>query len=367
MEEIGLPPTGHPPEPVSSPAPVSAAAPLVPATPTHADRSTGLVIFGIFQIILGLLAALMIPLVALGAFVSRFAPGGSVRPGQVISGVATYGFIAAVLVTLGIGSIQARRWARALTLITSWYWVIMGVLITILITAILPVAMRTAMEVQRGASDAPPPELSAGVMAVVITLIICFFAFFLIAVPIGYVVFYSREDVALTCRDRDPVERWTDRTPLRVLGASVVFFVGSLYLVVVGLTTPVFPFFGRYLTGIPGTICFVVTAALDLYLAIGSFRLQATAWWTAVIIVPLRLLSMALTYAKADLIRAYSSVGMSESQLNALSSNPMLRGHAVLWWSLIAMVIFFFYLLSIKRYFKTPESHPPEIAAVQAG
>jgi hypothetical protein len=365
VEEIGLPPAGQMPEPAAPTAVVSL--PAYPAVATHADRSTGLVIFGIFQIIFGLLAALLIPLVALGAFASRFAAGGSMRPGQIIYTIVTYGFVAVALVTLGIGSIQARRWARALTVVTSWYWLIMGLLITVLMTAVLPVAMRAAMEVQRNAANAPPAEISAGVMAVIITLIICFMAFFLVAVPIGYLVFYSREDVALTCRDRDPVERWTDRTPLRVLGASMVFFVGALYLLLVGLTTPVFPFFGRYLTGVPGTLCFLVLAALDLYLAIGTFRLQLTAWWTAVITVPLRVVSMALTYAKADLIQAYSRTGMSQSQLNALSSNPVLRGHAALWWSLIAIVIFFFYLLSIKRYFKAPESHPPEIIPVQAG
>ena len=76
--------------------------PPLPEVPAYADRSTGLVIFGVAQIILGLLAALMVPLMALGAFMSRLAPGGAMRPGQILSGVATYGFIAAVLLALGI-------------------------------------------------------------------------------------------------------------------------------------------------------------------------------------------------------------------------------------------------------------------------
>ena len=53
-------------------------------------------------------------------------------------------------------------------------------------------------------------------------------------VPIAFIVFYSRSDVELTCRYRDPVERWTDRAPLPVLGASVVLFGGSLYMLLVG-------------------------------------------------------------------------------------------------------------------------------------
>lgn len=379
MEEAELPQDPGPmpaPDPapasdhvVASPAPAlapafSTAAPrVVPAAPTnpapvpappHADRSTGLVVFGVGQIILGLLTALMIPLVALGAVMSRLGPGGSMRPGQLLSATATYGFLAAVLVTLGIGSVQYRRWARALTLITSWYWLLMGALITVLLTAVLPVAMRAALQAQQNTAGAPSAEISTGAMAVIVTLIIVFMAFFLVVVPIAYVVFYSREDVAATCRDRDPVERWTDRAPLPVLGASVVFFVGGLYFLVGGVTSPVFPFFGRYLTGFPGVACFLVVAALDGYLAVATFRLRLTAWWIAVITLPLRLLSMILTYLKADVMEAFGRMGRSDAELRMLEASPLLRGHVVLWWSLVSVVAFFGYVLWLKRYFKSP-------------
>lgn len=399
MEEVKLPPDPEPtPEPTSQPAsalghvpaeePVATSAsdvdstvsssvhpsvptavistPVIPPSAQHADRTTGLVVFGVFQIIVGLLTALLIPLAALGAFVSRLSSGGSMRPAQLLSAISTYAFAAAVLITLGIGSIQYRRWARALTVVISWYWLIMGALITVLLTAVMPVMMRTAMQAQRSAAGAPTASLSAGVMAVVITLIIVFMAFFLIVVPIAFLVFYSREDVALTCRERDPVERWTDRTPLPVLGASVVFCVGAIYFASVGLTTPIFPFFGRYLTGIAGTACFLVLAAIEGYLAVGSYRLKPIAWWIAVIALPIRLLSMVLTYLKADLMQAYSKIGMSDRQLNALSANPMLRGHVMLWWSLISLGIFFGYLLWIKRYFKTPQTQQLGVLPAEA-
>ena len=125
-----------PESPISVPPPIPVvAAPPFPGVPAYPDRGTLLVIFGVFQIILGLLAALMIPLMALGAFMSRLGPAGGMRPGQFFSGVATYGFIAAALLALGIGSVQMKRWARALTLVTSWYWLVMGALATVLLTA----------------------------------------------------------------------------------------------------------------------------------------------------------------------------------------------------------------------------------------
>jgi len=329
------------------PAPVS----TVPQTPAYRDRSTGLVLFGVGQIILGLLAALLVPLAALGAFFSRLAPGGRVHPTQLIVGMASYAIAAAVLIGLGIGSIRYRRWARALTLVISWYWLIVGVLITILLTAVLPLTMRAVMRMQQNTATEVPP---AGVMAVIVTVIIVFAAFFLVVVPIAFVVFYGREDVAETCRHRDPVERWTDRTPLPVLGASVVFFIGAVYMLVVGVSTPLFPFFGRYLTGPAGAAAFLVLAALDLYLAFALFRLRMAGWWIAIFTLPVRVLSMALTYARADLMQAYSKMGWSDAEIDRLNANPVSRSHAILWWSLLTMIILLFYLLWLKRYFKAP-------------
>jgi len=340
----------------SATVPTVMAAPMLEG-PAYRDRGTGLVIFGVFQIILGLLTALMIPLVALGAFMSRLAPGGSMRPGQFISGVATYAFLAAALVTLGIGSVRMKRWGRALTLVTSWYWLIMGVLITILLTAMLPVMMRTMLaQARQSAPAGPSPEMSTGVVAVILTVIIIFSAFFLVLVPTAFVIFYSRKDVAETVLRHDPVERWTDRTPLPVLGASVALFTGAMYMLLVGLTTPMFPFFGRYLTGIPAAACFVGLALVDVYLAIALFRLKSSGWWIAIMVAPVRMLSMILTYRRADLMQAYSKVGISDEQVKMLNANPMFRGHILLWWSLISVVLFFGYLLWLKRYFKETAS-----------
>ena len=367
---VPQPTVAEPTAPVPAVVPVAAPArlPDTPVFPAYKDRGTGLVIFGVFQIILGLLAALMVPFVALGAFMSRLAPGGAMRPGQFLSSAATYTFAAAALLTLGIGSVQMKRWGRALTLVTSWYWLIMGALITVLLTAVLPVFMRSVLaQMKQTGPDAPSPEMSTGIMAVILTIMIVFLAFFFVVVPIEFVIFYSRKDVAETCRHRDPVERWTDRTPLPVLGASVAFFTGALYMLLVGLTTPMFPFFGRYLTGIPAAACFVLLGTLDIYLAVALFRLQSSGWWIAVLVAPVRILSMILTFARADLMQAYSKMGMSDAQVQMLNSNPMFRGHILLWWSLISVLLFFGYLVWLKKYFKPPMAEAAEILPAQTG
>jgi hypothetical protein len=255
--------------------------------------------------------------------------------------------------------VQTKRWARALTLVISWYWLITGVLVTVLMTAVLPMAMRTVLHAQPKAPG-QSAAVSAGVMAVILTIIIALAALFLIVIPIAFVIFYGRSDVAQTCRYRDPVERWTDRVPLPVLGASVVFVAQALYLLSAGLTAPLFPFFGRYLTGIPAVAGFFAVAALDGYLAVAFFGVKPVAWWVAILLAPLRLLSMAVTFSRADLVQAYSRLGWSDAQMRVLNSSPLFRSHAVLWWSLISSVLFFVYVLWLKRYFTiaTVPQHP---------
>jgi len=340
-----------------------AVSPPVNIPPQYADRRTGLVIFGVGQIILGLLAALMVPLVALSVFVSHLAPGARMRPGQFLGAIASYAFIAAALLTLGIGSVQCRRWARALTVVTAWYWLVTGVLITVLLTAALPVTVKGILQAQRGAA-AGSPALSEGVMAVILTIIIVFAAFFLIIVPAAFAAFYGRRDVAETCRHRDPVERWTDRVPLPVLGACLVFSVQSLYLLLTGFSTPLFPFFGRYLTGVPGFACYLTFAVVDGALAIAFYGLKPAAWWVAVIAAPIRLASMALTFLKADLIQAYSKMGFTSEELKVVNSSPLLRGHVLLWWGLISAILFLGYVIWLKRYFQTRVS--PQVQALPA-
>ena len=231
--------------------PPSASAPPCPGpTPDYKDRSTGLIVFGIIEILGGFLCALGIPFMLLSLALGRRA-GGAMPVGSIVMIVVTYAALAAILITLGIGSTMAKRWAGALNLILSWIWVILGIMVTVIIIAVMPsaflTAMRTAAQRDPNAGSAPP-----GLMAVILTFMIVMMAIFLVVVPLVFLLFYRSRNVAETVRHRDPVERWTDRVPLPVLAFSLMAACGAAYYLLVGVTTPLFPFFGRYLTGNPG-------------------------------------------------------------------------------------------------------------------
>ena len=351
MADFGQPAAAEPATPplpeVSPPAP--------PSPPAYRDRSGGLLAFGIVQIVVGGLVSLGIPFMLLGALLSRRV-GGALPAGSYVLPMVSYGFAAAVLVTLGVGSIRARRWAHALTLILSWASLFVGIMMTVFLTAVLPATFVTAFR-KAGAVNPNTGEVPTGVLAVVLTFIIVLFSIFLVVLPLAFLLFYRKKDVEETVKDRDPVERWTDRCPLPVLGASLLFAWSCPYYLLMSFTTPLIPFFGKYLTGLPGAVGCLLFAALDAYLAYSLFRLQLAGWGIALAALTLRAVSAVITYARGDLVQAYSRMGWKDAQLQMMSQNPMLRSHLILWWSVGFLLVFLGYMLWIKRYFqRSPDS-----------
>jgi len=336
--------------------PETSTQPEISATPVteYRDRSTGLLICGIVQIICGGMAALAVPFVLLSILISRKTLGLHQPISRSLSSVATYGFLAMSNFVLGVGSIQARRWARALTLVTSWIWLVVGVLFTVLFIAVLPAAFALGMH-QAAAAHPGGPPLPLGVAAMILTFVIVLFAIFLIALPLAYVIFYSRQDVLETCRHRDPVERWSDRIPTPVLAAVLLFGCGAGYYALISVSTPIFPLFGRYLTGLPAALCGLATAMVDAVIAYLFFRMSISGWWLAVGVWTLRVISAAITFWRADLYGAYGKMGFGQSELQLMQSSPLFRSHVFLWWSWGAMMLMLAYLIWLKRFFPGSE------------
>jgi hypothetical protein len=109
-----------------------------PAPLPYKDRSTGLIIFGILTILLGCLAGLFVPLMLVGQAVSAKTTGAPAPFSTILPGLSIYGILAVALVWLGIGSIMARRWARALLLIFSWSWLVMGLFVLVIMAFLMP-------------------------------------------------------------------------------------------------------------------------------------------------------------------------------------------------------------------------------------
>jgi len=323
------------------------ATPQVNATPPplpYKDRSTGLVVFGICTILLGCLAALCVPLVLFGQAASARAAGTPTPISTLLPVVSIYGVLAVVLVWLGIGSLVARRWARALLLILSWSWLIIGVITSACMVFVLPKILA------KGAGGQPMPPAAVGIVAAVTAVIL---GVFFLLLPGVWAFFYQSRHVKATCEARDPVVRWTDACPLPVLGACLWMAFSALMLLLMPLTGhAVIPVFGTFLAGVPGMFCCMVLAVVWGYAAWSLYQLQQRGWWLIVAALCVLPVSALLTYARHDVIEMYRVAGYPETQVEQIKRTGLFTGNALSWIMGLSVLPWVGYLLFLKKFLR---------------
>lgn len=210
----------------------------------HADRRTGLRVFGALQILLGVFSFL---------FLLRAAGTARVNVAQSLFFLSLVTFY---FVVTGVGSIRGRRWARALIGAVSGAWTVIGTFAFVLIFVLRQ-------------------TLPAGTVAM--------FAVFGVVLPLALTLFYSSRDTALTADELDLRFRWTDRAPVPVLAISAVLAFSAVEaLIESGKET--FTFFGQPLAGAPAALAMIAFAILFAHVAIQAYRLRESAWWVLLLL-----------------------------------------------------------------------------------
>src|SRR4029453_9748574 len=156
------------------------------APPAHKNRKTGLIVFGIALIAFGGLCLLFVPLMALGQLMAAKTTGQS-NLRIVLPSILMYGALGVLLVTLGIGSIKGRRWARAGALGLSWAGLVMGVLSIFMFIWIGPIFFKAISE----AGGEPLPPAARTIMMVVV---VGFLGGFLVLFPGLLGLFFGGRD-----------------------------------------------------------------------------------------------------------------------------------------------------------------------------
>jgi hypothetical protein len=318
------------------------------ATPAPAfkNRSTGLTVFGILTIALGCLAALLVLLMLAGTAIAANNPNVPPSPlSGVLMVVLIYGGLAVALVWLGIGSIMARRWARALLLIFSWTWLVMGIVMVPIMGFVLPKIFAN-MPAAPGQPAMPP-----GVITVMTIFMLLFMSVFFVVLPAIWVFFYANHHTQATVEMRDPVRRWTDACPLPVLGLSLWLLIGvpfMLFMPILG--HGVIPFFGTILSGFPGSLVYLAMAALWAYCAWRLYKMDGRAWWITLIAILLYGVSTIMTYARHDMVEMYQALGYSQSQIDQVQKTGVFAGKSMVWMMLFFFAPFLGYIVYVKQY-----------------
>jgi hypothetical protein len=264
-------------------------------------------------------------------------------------GVCIYLALATALIWLRIGSIQARRWARALLLIFSWSWLMVGIFDVVIMTFLLPKIMAN-LPTRPGVDH---PAVAASAMTMIIVFTLAFSAFFMVVLPAIWTFFYQSRHVKLTCEWRDPQLRWTDACPLSVLGLCLwLFFSAFMMIVMVAMPYIAVPFFGIFLSGAAARITYLVVGGLWLFAAWLLYRLDARGWWIALTVLLGFAISSTITYSLHSIMDMYRLMHYPEAQLEQMQKTGLLQGNTMIWITPLFMLPLLGYMIFIKRYLR---------------
>jgi hypothetical protein len=342
------------------------------------DRRGWLVAFGIFEI---LIAALCLLIVVLVVVVLSFPQLGGSNPSQpnqvspaigIFGALLVYGGAAAAFLTLGIGSIRCRNWARIAMLVLSGFWLATGLISTLAVLLVMPTVMR-----QQGGTN------PAGQHGVYIGLVV-FMTMIMLVPPVVFLVFYSRKSVKATCLSRAGSRAATPiailatntltRTPTRETKAAskvpvplviLAVWQGSGIFAPFGLLVLKSVFvFGIFLHG-PSTILYALAiSGLSGYAAWATFHQKLIGWEIGLYMAIFGIASFVTTFAGHDLMQVYRQMGLNEDQLRTFGQLPQLA--SVIWiMTLVSFTGYFAFLVYTRKFFLDRKGPGSEASAWQ--
>jgi hypothetical protein len=325
--------------------------------PQFKDRRAGLIVFGVLEMLAGAICVLLVPLMLLGQTMSVRATHTETSLRMILPAVFIYLIMAAVFIWLGIGSVLARRWARALSLILAWSWLAIGVLSMIFWAIMFPKIF--------GAAVTGGQPMPVATKAVVLVVMAVFMGFIFIVVPGAMVLFYGSKHVKATCEARDPIVRWTDVRPLPVIGLCVwLWFGAGIMLFAIPAYNCVIAFFGTLLSGWPGMLVYLLLVAIWVYAARALYQLKLVGWWVVVIAMALLMVSNLITFARVDMMEMYRLMGYPEAQIAQMKQFNVFQGGGMMFWSVAWVLPVFGYLVYVRRFLAGPASTPQSAGAV---
>jgi len=277
---------------------------------------------------------------------------GFMGPRMVVYLSSSYLVLVVVLISLGVGSIMARRWARALTLVLSYYALICGLAASLMMVFVLP---RTYQQFQ-ALPDASPGAMTFALVLLAVVLFVMY-----IALPSAFILFYRSPHVKATCAQRNPSESWTDRSPLPVLGASIGLFAFSLCGLFSILFIQFYPLFGFPIRGAMAVIIMLALCSTTAYLTYAIYKRRMSAWRLSLILTAVVTLSTSISFLRINLLDEYARIGFSDAELEAIISTGFVSQPVLTIMVIVPASLWAIYLFAIRKYFVDGNDSPKTV------
>jgi len=327
--------------------------PSLPATPTapYPDRRGWLIAFGVVEILIAAFSLLVLALqvfAVLSLHPESLPQQGSLSPTAALAiGAVFYGLIAALFLTVGVGSIRCENWARIAMLVVSGLWLGFGILGTLIVSLMLPTILR-----QQAGIPLEGRHL-------VVTMIFGVMGFFMIVMPAVFLIFYSRKSVKATClrAEHVPASAGTEtsrgKTPVAVIVLAVWQGLGALAVLAYPIVRAAVVF-GLVLRGPLALGVLLTNSVLSGYAAWSIYRRRFAGWAVALCMTVFWAASGVTTLARCDMLQLFREMGWSEQQLRIYRQFPQML--TIMWGAcLVVFVVLLVFILYCKRYFSRAE------------
>jgi hypothetical protein len=311
----------------------------------YKNRRGGLIFFGLVELAIGGLCLLLVALTTFGFFVAANAPRAgapALQFRQMVMSLSVYLLGGALMVSLGIGSILARRWARDLSLVVAWMWMLVGVIAAATMIVMLP----------RFMPRMPADQAQASTM--VLTCVTVVFAFFGVVVPLALILFYRSPNVRATCIALDPHPRWTERVPLPLLALALWTLYGAVTMMAMSAYA-VLPLGRQIITGPVAVLAFCALGLFMLYLSWGLYTRSRAAWWLGIAYGALTAIYCVVAFPHLDYDKVVSAMHMPKTpgmpDLGNIYRNPWILACLGFFW-----LLYFGYFVFVYRYFRESDA-----------
>jgi hypothetical protein len=327
--------------------------PSLPATPPepYPNRRGWLTVFGVVEILIAAFSLLVLVLqvfAVLSLHPESLPQQGSLSPTAALAiGAAFYGVVAALFLTVGVGSIRCENWARITMLVVSGLWLGFGILGTLIMALMLPTILRQQAGIPLEGRHLVVPMIF-GVMG-----------FFMIVMPTVFLIFYSRKSVKATCLRAEHVlapagsEVPQAKTPVAVIVLAVWQGLGVLTVVAYPAVRAAVVF-GSVLHGPLALGVLLANSVLSGYAAWCIYRRRFAGWAIALLTSVFWTASWVTAIARRDMLQLYREMGLSEQQMQTYQQFPQVL--TIMWG--VALVLFvglLVLLLYCKKYFPRTE------------
>lgn len=228
---------------------------------------------------------------------------GSFMFGNIACQIIGYYVIAAVLIPLGYGHLRGRRWARTLSSVLLWSWLVVGLPLVVVFILILV-----------GSKELSLPEAVVGVVLLALSYP---------AVPGLLIPFYRSRDVRSAFEARDPRSYPIEELPIPTLVLCSLYLFYAVVLHMPIFFNGIFPFFGTFLVEIDGILVLDALIALLLCLTWGTFKLRRWAWWGALITFSTLTVSATVTFLQSSYLDILESLDFPPREMAFLDGVPL--------------------------------------------